>query len=272
MSEELKEVVKSKSEKEFDAVKYWVPRVAIFVFASMLIFYLWRFQGGLGGNNEFGTFGDFMGGFLNPILTFLTILLLVYSITFQLEELKETREEIRRSREDISHSNQISEERNQLQLSIFSTERICEELESADLFLEAVYGEDVITPSSRPNQTFGQILIKGDSLQTVIHSPGYRPLYFKLVFEIAGLLVTLTTLCHVIENEYIKADLFRIKLITIHRKLTRLHDSFTVVKDLDIFETKVVDADKEFLRETMTDLESLMFRLVTISRNNNLGK
>lgn len=46
----------------------------------------------------FGATGDFFGGMLNPILSFITVLLLIYSIKIQLKELSATRGELALSR------------------------------------------------------------------------------------------------------------------------------------------------------------------------------
>ena len=43
--------------------------------------------------SDLGTFGDFLGGILNPILSTLTIVLLIWSIRVQLNELKISREQ-----------------------------------------------------------------------------------------------------------------------------------------------------------------------------------
>lgn len=46
---------------------------------------------------DLGTLGDLLGGTLNPILSFATICLLVWSIQIQISELKETRKELKNS-------------------------------------------------------------------------------------------------------------------------------------------------------------------------------
>lgn len=120
---------KSKSEVEFELVKHWVPRIAIWIFGVIIILYFSRYFGmPLGSSTDIGAFGDFVGGVLNPLLTFGTILLLIYSITFQLDELKETRNEIKESREEIKKSNKISTSNVKIQETIFRTERTIEEL------------------------------------------------------------------------------------------------------------------------------------------------
>jgi uncharacterized membrane protein len=51
-----------------------------------------------------GTIGDFFGGVINPILTFITIYLLLVSIRIQREELEETREEMKKATEQATKS------------------------------------------------------------------------------------------------------------------------------------------------------------------------
>jgi uncharacterized protein YoxC len=50
---------------------------------------------------ESGQWGDLFGGFVTPILTFLTFMGLLITITTQKKELKETREELKRSTEAL---------------------------------------------------------------------------------------------------------------------------------------------------------------------------
>lgn len=47
---------------------------------------------GLGGQEEFGQFGDFVGGVLNPLLSSITIILLVLSFRIQADQLKQAEE------------------------------------------------------------------------------------------------------------------------------------------------------------------------------------
>ena len=44
----------------------------------------------LGTKNDFGLFGDYIGGVLNPLLSFLTVALLIWSIRIQLDELSKS--------------------------------------------------------------------------------------------------------------------------------------------------------------------------------------
>tara|TARA_Y100001968_G_scaffold299381_1_gene309984 strand:- start:539 stop:1423 length:885 start_codon:yes stop_codon:yes gene_type:complete len=69
--------------------------------------------------SDLGTLGDFLGGALNPILSFLTICLLVWSIDIQIRELRETREELEKSRDINSESSKT-----QLLSSLYSRQAI----------------------------------------------------------------------------------------------------------------------------------------------------
>jgi len=42
-------------------------------------------------NTDWRTFGDFFGGVLNPILAFLSFVILLYTVQLQIKELKENR-------------------------------------------------------------------------------------------------------------------------------------------------------------------------------------
>ncbi|PHS73195.1 MAG: hypothetical protein COB22_02725 [Cycloclasticus sp.] len=63
--------------------------VAVVIFIYM---YQFLFNKGyvLGGTAAFGAFGDYIGGILNPILGFATVILLIYSIRIQMKELRES--------------------------------------------------------------------------------------------------------------------------------------------------------------------------------------
>lgn len=54
--------------------------------------------------DNFGMFGDYFGGLLNPILTFLTVLLLIRSLTLQSETLKITAKELQNSTRELEYT------------------------------------------------------------------------------------------------------------------------------------------------------------------------
>jgi hypothetical protein len=88
------EIEKTKSETSFEWAEKWLPIIAVSFIVFMLGVYVANFNDGFGDANAFGTFGDFVGGALNPLLGFLTVWLLIKSIRFQIDELRLTREEV----------------------------------------------------------------------------------------------------------------------------------------------------------------------------------
>jgi hypothetical protein len=74
---------------------------------------------GFGGNSDFGAFGDFVGGALNPILGFATVLLLIKSIHFQIEELRFTRKELAKTSSSNEKIAEFQERNLNLQQGVF---------------------------------------------------------------------------------------------------------------------------------------------------------
>lgn len=56
--------------------------------------YVSQFYGQLGNTEQFALFGDYIGGTLNPLLTFITIVLLIRQVKLQSLELQATRQEL----------------------------------------------------------------------------------------------------------------------------------------------------------------------------------
>ena len=54
-----------------------------------------------------GTFGDYLGGTLNPIISFLAFIGLLYTIRQQAQEMKATRDELERTAEQQSRQSEI---------------------------------------------------------------------------------------------------------------------------------------------------------------------
>lgn len=64
----------------------------------LLSLYFINFHDGLSSKNEaWGTFGDYLGGVLNPILGFASFIALLYTVRLQSEELKNSNEQLTRS-------------------------------------------------------------------------------------------------------------------------------------------------------------------------------
>ena len=73
----------------------WAFIAVLLVFAINFLF----------GSSKFGEWGDFFGGVLNPLLTFLMFMGLLFTIVLQQSELRATREEIARSTNELKQSN-----------------------------------------------------------------------------------------------------------------------------------------------------------------------
>lgn len=67
--------------------------------ASVMTLYFSEFNGTWGDQEIFAQFGDFLGGVLNPIFSFLTVILLVWSLYMQRKELGQVVEEMELTRD-----------------------------------------------------------------------------------------------------------------------------------------------------------------------------
>lgn len=80
--------------------KIKVTAFVIFVFWLIVVgIYGFNFFGPLGDQTQFGEFGDYLGGVLNPLLGTATIILLIWSINVQLRELNTATKQIKLSAE-----------------------------------------------------------------------------------------------------------------------------------------------------------------------------
>jgi len=81
---------------------------AFLIVLAVISVYIIQFGdfGNFGNQEKFGLFGDYIGGLTNPILTFLTVVLLIWSVQIQVKELNATREELEETRK--VHSQQFS--------------------------------------------------------------------------------------------------------------------------------------------------------------------
>ena len=95
-------MAKENTSREISKGFYWLLGL---VFGIALIFmiivfglYFFTFSGELGTQEMFAQFGDFIGGLLNPIFSFLTIVLLIGSLFLQRQELGKVVEELELTR------------------------------------------------------------------------------------------------------------------------------------------------------------------------------
>lgn len=89
----------------------YVVAISVLLYLSLFILNLYFSKFGWPPANEgdYGTFGDFIGGTLNPIFGFTTIMLLVWSLRKQVEELELTRQELKETRLETERSSNALE-------------------------------------------------------------------------------------------------------------------------------------------------------------------
>ena len=94
----LKEKLKALTSDQLFSWLAWIFSIATGIVVVVFVFYFMNFSGSLSNEHErWGTFGDFMGGTLNPILSFFSLIALLLTIILQSKELEATREELKRS-------------------------------------------------------------------------------------------------------------------------------------------------------------------------------
>jgi|GEM_PF-542921 hypothetical protein len=83
--------------------------LAALAFAGVITLYWYHFKNLHITNDSatWGTFGDYLGGTLNPIISFLALIGLLYTIHQQAQEMQATRDELERSAEQQSRQSEI---------------------------------------------------------------------------------------------------------------------------------------------------------------------
>ena len=102
----------------------WILAAASGVVVTTFVFYFINFSEGLSNDHErWGTFGDFIGGTLNPILSFLALIALLLTVVLQSRqaeisknELELSRKEMEATRQELARSAVAQEKTEQAQL------------------------------------------------------------------------------------------------------------------------------------------------------------
>jgi uncharacterized membrane protein len=94
----LKQVIKSMTPTRLAEYFLWMIAGVFLLIARIFGRYFTYFKGDLSNaHGDWGTFGDYIGGTLNPILSFLSLIALLATIVLQSKELKLSRKELKRS-------------------------------------------------------------------------------------------------------------------------------------------------------------------------------
>lgn len=112
----LEKILKNKNldqEKKHDQYeqKAWILIcIAAFFAVAISMSYFLNFHGGVSlDNSDWGTFGDFIGGILNPIFGFLGLIALLWTINLQIKELEATRQELENTRQELTRAAKAQE-------------------------------------------------------------------------------------------------------------------------------------------------------------------
>jgi len=104
---DLEEKLSSFDSKKLIKWLSYILTAAVMAIGTVFWLYFTNFTGELSKKNDvWGTFGDFIGGTLNPILSFFALIALLLTIVLQSRELEATREELKRSAS--AHEKQVS--------------------------------------------------------------------------------------------------------------------------------------------------------------------
>ena len=87
--------------KKQDNWLYIIGAVALIFIVLVLSMYFIHFDRLSTDTTVWGTFGDYVGGSLNPLLSFLALIALLYTIRLQKEELETSRAELELTREEL---------------------------------------------------------------------------------------------------------------------------------------------------------------------------
>lgn len=94
----LKDKLRSFTSDQLFSWLAWIVAIATAIICTVFVTYFISFNSGFSEKQEiWGAFGDFIGGTLNPILSFFALIALLLTITLQSRELEATREELKRS-------------------------------------------------------------------------------------------------------------------------------------------------------------------------------
>lgn len=97
-------------------VLYWILGIAVVIIISVFCIYFYQFHTSLSvQQGDWGAFGDFIGGLLNPILSFLALMALLLTIRLQSIELEATREELKRSATAQENSEKALQKQSKIQ-------------------------------------------------------------------------------------------------------------------------------------------------------------
>ncbi len=162
--------------------------LAALAFAGVITLYWYHFKNLHITNDSatWGTFGDYLGGTLNPIISFLALIGLLYTIHQQAQEMQATRDELERSAEQQSRQSEIFNLQ-QFESTFFSLleqhnktiEKVETDIAKVNGDIESRYkGLDTIT-EAQPSEGMSNY----HAIEIINHNQNLKG-YFDLLFQI----------------------------------------------------------------------------------------
>jgi putative phage abortive infection protein len=139
----------TEDQDSFSTILKGILLVATLVALAALGLYFNNFNEGFSSDQAiWGTFGDYLGGVLNPVFGFLGLLALLITIALQSKELKLSREELRNSSTALNAQNQTLKHQN-FESSFFQMLRIHNDIVNSIDFVRGGGTNNVVTTTGR---------------------------------------------------------------------------------------------------------------------------
>lgn len=191
--------MKNQNEKQFGFISKLLLTFALLSLLLVLLPYIIRFGGvfNFGQQDNFAQFGDYLGGVLNPILSFSTILLLLYTVKLQIDSLNIQAQELEATRIELTQSREAAQEQikhmkaEANKADVYKTIQVLEErleglyreplyflsggyLHERELYFLLSFATDealqqIIKPEERPLPEFETQLVKTKSILMQLH-------------------------------------------------------------------------------------------------------
>lgn len=191
--------MKDTNHKQFTLITKLLLIFALISMGFVIAPYIIKFGGffNFGQQDHFGQFGDYIGGVLNPLLTFATILLLLFTVKLQIDSLNIQAQELEATRLELTQSREAAQEQiRHLKIEARKSD-VYKTIEVLEKRLEGLYREPVffisdgrlrerelyfllsfatdealqqiIKPEERPPQEFETQLVKTKSILMQLH-------------------------------------------------------------------------------------------------------
>lgn len=161
--------------------------VAIILFLMTTSLYFYNFHGVFSNSKgDWGAFGDFIGGTLNPLFAFLSLIAIIYTISIQTQELEYSREELKATKDELAKS--ADAQTKQSELFEMQNKSINQQTFENTFFKLLEHHNELIGVlyDEIEKDGLGSIFIKGNELIESLkrHNQGIIKTYFMTLYQI----------------------------------------------------------------------------------------